>query len=49
MVLHRKSGYIEYYNRHNSNLPSNNIYSIISDGYGGALGGIAGIFIAFLI
>ncbi len=47
MVLHRKSGYIEYYNRHNSNLPSNNIYSIISDGYGGALGGIAGIFIAF--
>lgn len=35
MVLHRKSGYIEYYNRHNSNLPSNNIYSIISDGYGG--------------
>ena len=34
MVLHRKSGYIEYYNRHNSNLPSNNIYSIISDGYG---------------
>ena len=28
MVLHRKSGYIEYYNRHNSNLPS--IISILS-------------------
>ena len=35
MVLHRKSGHVEYYNRHNSNLPSNNIYSIISDGDGG--------------
>ncbi len=35
MALHRKSGHIEYYNRHNSNLPSNNIYSIISDGDGG--------------
>ena len=35
MVLHRKSGHVEYYNRHNSNLPSNNIYSIISDGNGG--------------
>jgi len=35
MALHRKSGHIEYYNRHNSNLPSNNIYSIISDGNDG--------------
>lgn len=35
MALHRKSGHVEYYNRHNSNLPSNNIYSIISDGHGG--------------
>lgn len=32
MVLDRKSGHVEYYNRQNSNLPSNNIYSIISDG-----------------
>lgn len=35
MVLHRKSGHVEYYNRKNSNLPSNNIYSIISDEHGG--------------
>lgn len=35
MALHRKSGYVEYYNRQNSNLPSNNIYSIISDGHRG--------------
>lgn len=35
MVLHRKSGYVEYYNRRNSNIPSNNIYSILSDENGG--------------
>lgn len=35
MVLDRKSGHIKYYNRQNSNLPSNNIYSIISDENGG--------------
>ena len=35
MVLNRKSGNVEYYNRQNSNLPSNNIYSIISDNNGG--------------
>ena len=29
MVLDRKSGNVEYYNRQNSNIPSNNIYSII--------------------
>ncbi len=32
MVVDRKSGHVEYYNRQNSNLPSNHIYSIISDG-----------------
>ncbi|WP_025069066.1 two-component regulator propeller domain-containing protein [Bacteroides gallinarum] len=31
MVLHRKTGRREFYNRRNSDLPSNNIYSIISD------------------
>lgn len=35
MVLDRKSGRVEYFNRRNSNLPSNNIYSIISDDNGG--------------
>lgn len=35
MALHRKSGQVEYFNRQNSNLPSNNIYSIISDENGG--------------
>lgn len=35
MVLHRKSGHVEYYNRKNSNIPSNNIYSILSDENGG--------------
>ena len=35
MALHRKSGHVEYYNSQNSNLPSNNIYSIISDGHEG--------------
>ena len=35
MVLDRKSGNVEYYNRQNSNIPSNNIYSIISDENGG--------------
>lgn len=35
MVLHRKSGHVEYFNRQNSGLPSNNIYSIISDENGG--------------
>lgn len=35
MVLNRKSGRVEYYNKQNSNLPSNNIYSIISDDQGG--------------
>lgn len=32
MVLHRKTGKREFYNQQNSDLPSNNIYSIISDG-----------------
>lgn len=31
MVLDRRSGHVEYYNRQNSDIPSNNIYSIISD------------------
>ncbi|MBS1349089.1 MAG: response regulator [Bacteroides sp.] len=35
MALQRKSGRVEYFNRQNSNLPSNNIYSIISDENGG--------------
>lgn len=35
MALQRKSGQVEYFNRQNSNLPSNNIYSIISDENGG--------------
>lgn len=35
MVLHRQSGRKEFYNRQNSNLPTNNIYSIISDEKGG--------------
>lgn len=35
MVLDRKSGHVEYYNRQNSDIPSNNIYSIISDGDNG--------------
>lgn len=35
MVLHRKTGRREYFNRQNSNLPSNNIYSIVSDGADG--------------
>lgn len=35
MVLDRKTGRREYFNRRNSNLPSNNIYSILSDGEGG--------------
>ncbi|MDE7443622.1 MAG: hybrid sensor histidine kinase/response regulator, partial [Muribaculaceae bacterium] len=35
MVVHRKSGNVEYYNRNNSNLPINHIYSIVSDGNGG--------------
>ena len=35
MVLDRKSGHVEYYNRRNSDIPSNNIYSIISDDNGG--------------
>lgn len=35
MMVNRKSGHVEYYNRQNSNLPSNNIYSIISDQAGG--------------
>lgn len=35
MVLHRKTGKKEFYNQQNSNLPSNHIYSIISDGQGG--------------
>lgn len=35
MVLHRKIGKKEFYNHQNSDLPSNHIYSIISDGKGG--------------
>lgn len=35
MVLHLKTGKREFYNQQNSNLPSNNIYSIISDEKGG--------------
>ncbi|WP_291528908.1 two-component regulator propeller domain-containing protein [Bacteroides sp. UBA939] len=35
MVLDRKSGHVEYYNRRNSDIPSNNIYSIIPDDNGG--------------
>lgn len=35
MVLHRKTGKKEFYNHQNSDLPSNHIYSIISDGKGG--------------
>lgn len=35
MVLHRKTGTKEFYNRQNSDIPSNNIYSIISDERGG--------------
>lgn len=35
MALHRKTGYVEYFNKHNSNLSNNNIYSIISDEQGG--------------
>lgn len=31
MVLHRRTGKKEFYNQQNSDLPSNNIYSIISD------------------
>lgn len=31
MVLHRNTGRKEFYNQQNSDLPSNNIYSIISD------------------
>lgn len=32
MVLDSKTGHVDYFNRNNSSLPSNNIYSIISDG-----------------
>lgn len=35
MVLHRKTGKKEFYNQQNSGLPSNHIYSIISDEKGG--------------
>lgn len=35
MVLHRKTGKKEFYNHQNSDLPSNHIYSIVSDGKGG--------------
>lgn len=35
LVLDRKTGRREYFNRRNSHLPSNNIYSILSDGEGG--------------
>ena len=31
MILNRRTGKKEFYNQQNSNLPSNNIYSIISD------------------
>lgn len=37
MVLHRKSGKMEYYNRSNSNIISNNIYSILPDDNDGLL------------
>ena len=35
MVLNRKTGGVEYYNRHNRKSPTSNIYSIISDGQNG--------------
>lgn len=35
MVLDRKTKHVKYYNRQNSSIPSNNIYSIISDEKGG--------------
>lgn len=35
MVLHRKTGRKEFYNQQNGGLPSNHIYSIISDGKDG--------------
>lgn len=37
MIFHRKTGQMEYYNRSNSSMISNNIYSILSDNHGGLL------------
>ena len=35
IVLNRRTGNQRFFNTQNSDLPSNNIYSILSDGHGG--------------